>query len=101
RFFVDVAKNERSFQNLEVTSITATEPVFTAPVFRIGRKGVADTGRDPGLVGGVELRFPEIDALLGRLRTVAEQRLQAVVPGELAASYIPIPNRIVRSPGKV
>jgi len=57
-----------------------------------------------GLVGagailGVDLLLPEADLLRDFRGIEAEQTFQPLRPGESAASYIPIPNRIIRSPG--
>ena len=47
----------------------------------------------------VNVLLPETDLARGNRRCVAEEARQALRPREPATLYIPIPNRIIRSPG--
>ena len=45
------------------------------------------------------MTLPETDLIGDERRGVTEQPLEALRPVKLSAFYIPIPNRIIRSPG--
>ena len=93
-----IAENASPLQKKDVNPVRATEPVFAAPVIA-GGKCVANTGGGASAIFRVKVFLPETDLGRGRRRCVTEQVLQALRPDQPAARYIPIPNRIIRSPG--
>ena len=77
----------------------AAKPIFTTPVLARSSESIADTGRGARAIFRMNLLLPEADLLRGGRSTITEQTLEPLWPKEQAASYIPIPNCIVRSPG--
>jgi hypothetical protein len=98
-FALAVSHDQRPFEQLEITAISAAKPIFTTPVLACSSESIGDTGRGTCTIFRVNLLLPETDLLRGGRPTIAEQTLEPLRPKERAASYIPIPNCIVRSPG--
>ena len=99
-FAIRIANNHCAFEQLKIVPVGAAKAILATPMFGVTGEGVADASGDPCPVGRVNALLPESDVTVcGRL-LVAEQSLQALGPAEDAAAYIPIPNCIVRSPGK-
>ena len=69
------------------------------PAFGRAGECFAQTPLDGRQIVGMNIPKPKADlcAVVGRRET--EQTFQAAGPGECAGRYIPIPNRIIRSPG--
>jgi len=98
-FALAVSQDQRPFEQLEITAISAAKPIFTTPVLARSSESIGDTGRGARAIFRVNLLLPETDLLRRGRLTITEQTLEPLWPKERAASYIPIPNCIVRSPG--
>jgi len=94
-----ISNNQRPFEQLEITAISAAKPIFTTPALARSGESIADTGRGARAIFRMNLLLPETDLLRGGRSTITEQTLEPLWPKERAAFYIPIPNCIVRSPG--
>ncbi len=93
-----IAENAGPLQEKDVGSIGAAEPVFAAPVLACGKR-VTNTGGDASAIFRMNVLLPKTDLARSGRRCVTEEALQTLRPREPAALYIPIPNRVIRSPG--
>jgi len=98
RLCLFIAENTGPLQEKDINSVRATEPVFAAPVFACAKR-VAAAGGGARAIFRVNVFLPETDFLRSGRKGVTEEALQALRPGQPAALYIPIPKRIIRSPG--
>src|SRR5437879_11516934 len=93
-----ISHDQRPFEQLEITAISAAKPIFTTPALARSSESIADTGRGARAIFRMNLLLPETDLLRGGRSTITEQTLEPLWPKERAAPYIPIPNCIIRSP---
>jgi hypothetical protein len=95
-----VAGDSGTLQKLKVFAVGATEAVLAAPVFGAVGDGLIQTGGEACAVGRMNAFLPEAKIACVVRAGITEQAFEALRPGELSATQIPIPNCIVRSPGK-
>ncbi len=76
------------------------EAVFTGPMIVLGGQSFADAPDRSRAVLGMDLFLPKPDILARGGAVKTKQGFKTLRPGKCAGSYIPIPNSIIRSPGK-
>jgi len=94
-----IAHDQRPFEELEISAISAAKLIFATPMLAAASESRADTGHDTREILRVNVLLPKTDLLWNGRSTITEQTREALRPNERTASYIPIPNCIVRSPG--
>jgi hypothetical protein len=83
---------------VKIFAVSPPEAVFTQPTFIITRESLLQAGLNPPRIIRVKVTKPKIDP--GRFGMRVPQHVEAAGPLNGATAYIPIPNRIIRSPSK-
>ena len=84
---------------MKIFAVAAPEPIFARPAFDRAAECFLQTTLNGCQIIGMNIVKPKADLFAVVRGRESEQSGQAAGPDKRSGSYIPIPNRIIRSPG--
>jgi hypothetical protein len=94
-----IADDQRTFEQVQVGPVEVPKAIFASPMIALGGESIANANGGSRSILGMNLLLPEADVPARGGAVKSEERFETLRPGKRAASYIPIPNSIIRSPG--
>ena len=85
---------------MRISPVSTAKTVLTCPMRVFADDSLPNRRGCAGAIIRMKIFLPETELTLAVGRLVAKQAAKTLRPGKVAAFYIPIPNCIVRSPGK-